>query len=230
MKITAIVPIYNEEKTLAKVLQALSQSRLIDETIAINDGSTDKSWQIMQKFSAKVKLINSRKNYGKGHAMALGIKQAKNEIVMFIDADITNLTDKAIKLLLTPITEHGWRGCVGIRKKDRLIPSPFASLSGERVYFKQDLMPYLPKMSHSRFGVEVLLNHIFKEKPIRKIDLIGLVGLYKHEKHPARSVIKEYFDETVEIMKQLADQENIKIRPYLDDLRKTIVRWWRDKI
>lgn len=230
MKTTVIVPIYNEEKTIAKVLRTLLASQLISEVIAVNDGSKDKSWKIMQQFAPKVKLINLEKNYGKGHALAEGVKKAAHELVMFIDADITNLTEETLRLLLEPVVKHGWRGCVGTRRKTKLMPAPFALLSGQRVYFKQDLMPHLDKMSRSRFGVEVLLNHLFKEKPIRKINLIGLIGLYKHEKHPAKEMIKEYFDASMEIMKQLAEQENIKIRPDWNELRKVIVRWWRDKI
>jgi len=210
MKVSAIVPGFNEEKTISKVVDCLLKSPEIKEVIAINDGSTDKTLTILKRFKSQIKLIDLKKNQGKGYALTAGINQAKNEVVMFIDADLVNLKQKNIEAMLEPIKNHHWRAVIGIRKKARLLPAPFARLSGERVYYKADLLPLLPKMAQSRFGVEVLLNHALENLPVKKITLLKLNGLYKHEKRSAAQAVKEYLDEGVEIAKELARQEKLR--------------------
>lgn len=210
MKVSVIVPCYNEEKTVKKVIETLLKNQWVAEVIAVNDGSTDQSLNILKKFKQQIKLINLTKNYGKGWALAEGIKRAQEELVMFIDADLINLDQKNIADLLKPIINDHYRAVIGIRKKGRLLPAPFARLSGERVYYKKDLLPILDKMRQTRFGVEVLLNNAFENIPVKKITLLKLYGLYKHEKRTAAVAMKEYLDEGVEIAKELARQEKLK--------------------
>jgi len=66
MKTTTIVPVFNEEKTIKKVLAVLNRSRLIDEIIVVNDASTDNSLNEIKKIkSKKLRLISLKKNLGK---------------------------------------------------------------------------------------------------------------------------------------------------------------------
>ena len=210
MKVSAIVPCYNEEKTVKQVVETLLKSQWVAEVIAVNDGSSDQSLKILKSFQTQIKLIDLKKNYGKGWALAEGIKHAQEELVMFIDADLVNLSQENIAALLKPIIDDHYRAVIGIRKKNKLLPAPFAKLSGERVYYKKDLLPLLDKMRQTRFGVEVLLNHAFENKPVKKISLLKLCGLYKHEKRTPALAVKEYLDEGVEIAKELARQEKLK--------------------
>ena len=108
-KISAIVPVFNEEKTITNVVKKLLKSHLIDEVICINDGSTDKSLEHLKKFKNKIKLISFDKNQGKGYALVEGIKKANEPIVVFIDADLTNLSQKHIETLLKPILNNKFR-------------------------------------------------------------------------------------------------------------------------
>lgn len=210
MKVSAIVPCFNEEKTIVKLITALLKQQNLTEVVVVNDGSTDNSLKILKSFKTQIKLIDLKKNYGKGRALAEGIKQARGEIVMFIDADILNLNQKNINSLLEPVLNHHWRAVIGIRKKSKLLPAPFARLSGERVYFKKDLLPILDKMRQTRFGVEILLNYAFEKIPVKKINLLKMNGLYKYEKRSPALAVKEYLDEGVEIAKELARQEKLK--------------------
>lgn len=207
---SAIVPCFNEEKTIAKVVNCLLTNPQVNEVVVINDGSTDKTSTILKGFKSQIKLIDLKKNQGKGYALAAGIKKAQHEVLMFMDADLVNLKPANIEALLDPIKKHHWRVVIGIRKKSKLLPSPFARLSGERVYYKKDLLPLLPKMAKARFGVEVLLNHALENLPVKKITLLKLNGLYKHEKRSAAQAVKEYLDEGVEIAKELARQEKLR--------------------
>lgn len=95
--VTFVVPAKNEEDNIAETITLFSQVNYPKEkieVIAINDGSTDKTYEQMLKAKAgceqkgmKVEVINWKENKGKRHGMAEGVKRAKNEIIIFIDSD-----------------------------------------------------------------------------------------------------------------------------------------------
>ena len=72
--ISAIVPVYNEEKTVSGVVQVLLQSNLIDAVICVNDASTDESLAILQTLADRIELIDLQNNRGKGHALAVVVE------------------------------------------------------------------------------------------------------------------------------------------------------------
>ena len=202
--VSAIVPVFNEEKTISKVVNTLLKNKLIDEVICINDGSTDTSMDVLNQLKEKIEIVDLQKNYGKGFALSVGIKQAKGEIVAFIDADLTNLSDDHIRGLLTPILNNEARGVVGYPSsvKGNLL-NPLSNFSGERAYYKKDLISHVEEMAETRFGVEVFLNHLFNKKEIKKVPLRKLKGLFKHEKRRPSNTIAEYYGELSEIIKEV---------------------------
>ena len=211
--ISAIVPVYNEEKTVAKVVEILLNNPLINEVICVNDGSTDKSLTILKRFGAKIQLINFNKNKGKSYALVAGIKKAKGEVVAFFDADLTNLSDEHIKTLLDPILDGKIKAVLGYPSVGR-IAEPFSDLTGERAYYKKDLVPHLEKMRITKFGVEIFLNGLFTEKETKKLALKQLRGLYKYEKHNLTNAIREYLSEAVEIAQEIGRREGLLPRDY----------------
>lgn len=88
--ISVLVPAYNEEKTIKETIDSIFQIDYpIQEVIAINDGSSDKTKEIIEellKKYPKLKLLN-KKNSGKGSSLNQGIKMAKGELIVVIDAD-----------------------------------------------------------------------------------------------------------------------------------------------
>jgi glycosyltransferase involved in cell wall biosynthesis len=94
-KISLVVPVYNEEKNLVLLNQAISNSlKEFDyELIFVNDGSTDKSKLIVEQLKLKdekVKLIDFYKNFGQTAAMDAGIKASQGDIIITLDADLQN--------------------------------------------------------------------------------------------------------------------------------------------
>ena len=88
-KISIIVPVFNEEKSLKKLfkkLQSLKFNNNKKEIVVVNDGSTDNSLNILKKFK-KIKVL-SQKNQGKGKAVQLGISKATGEYVVVQDSDL----------------------------------------------------------------------------------------------------------------------------------------------
>jgi glycosyltransferase involved in cell wall biosynthesis len=210
--VSAIVPIYNEEKTISKVVNTLLKNNLIDEVICINDGSSDTSMDVLNQFKEKIEIIDLQKNQGKGFALSVGIKQAKGDIVAFIDADLTNLSDDHVSELLTPILNNKARGVVGYPSSvNGNLLNPLSSFTGERAYYKEDLISHIEKIAETRFGVEVYLNHHFNEKNITKVPLRNLKGLFKYEKRAFKDAFSEYFIEGVEIIKELIRQKRFSM-------------------
>ena len=113
MGTSAIIAAYNEEKTLAEVLGALTRSRFVDEIIVVSDGSTDATVEIARSFD--VKTIALRENQGKGYAMRVGVEYARHDILFFVDGDMFNLTDDHMAALLRPVMRDECDMNIGVR-------------------------------------------------------------------------------------------------------------------
>jgi len=92
--ISIVIPVYNEESKITSVLRhikgILSETLLDYELILINDGSTDKTEQIIleeQKLDKRIRVLSYTQNKGKGHAVRLGVLNSKGDIVSFLDGD-----------------------------------------------------------------------------------------------------------------------------------------------
>ena len=96
-----IIPAYNEEDTVAKVIEVIKKVSFVDEVIVVNDGSSDNTESEALKAGAIV--INHETNKGKGEALYTGYMNAECDIIAFIDADIYNLTSKKVEAMIKPI-------------------------------------------------------------------------------------------------------------------------------
>lgn len=99
-KLTVIIPAYNEQKNIKKVIKLVKKSENVNEIIVVDNNSTDLTAVIAQKEGAKVVFCREQ---GKGYAMEKGLQEADNEIVVFIDADINNYSKDVIEKLAEPI-------------------------------------------------------------------------------------------------------------------------------
>lgn len=118
MKTTAILPIFNEEKTVTKVLSVLLESSLLDEVIVVDDASTDDSFNIIKSFqSDKLKIIHLEKNLGKSGAVKIAVKSTMADILFFCDGDLHNFSVEHIKKLLKPLQKDKYFMTVGIRDR-----------------------------------------------------------------------------------------------------------------
>lgn len=201
-RVTAIIPAFDEEKTVASVLNCVLGCNLISEVICIDDASTDKTKKIIDSFSGRIHIKHFKVNKGKGHAIAEGVAMATGEIVMFLDADLVNFSKKHIEMLLFPVLYKDYEGSVGFitgfpSRRWKYIFSQ--SIGGQRVYYKKDLLRHLPEMKKSRFGVEILLNDLFEKKKIKKVILKDLDHVLKHKKYKGTKMIKETVKEAKEV-------------------------------
>ena len=100
--ITVIIPALNEEKTIRQVVHLANNSAHVSEVIVVDDKSMDNTVAEARKEGATV--ITSTK-LGKGASMRDGILLAKNEIIVFLDADIISYSKDVVELLTEPIVK-----------------------------------------------------------------------------------------------------------------------------
>ena len=90
MDISVVVPLYNEEESLPELFawieRVMNANGFSYEVIFVNDGSTDRSWQVIEQLQAqapdKVRGIKFRRNYGKSPALFCGFEQAQGDVVI----------------------------------------------------------------------------------------------------------------------------------------------------
>ena len=102
-KVSVIIPAYNEEETVAKVIEVVKKVSFVDEIIVVNDGSSDNTEKEATEAGAIV--INHETNKGKGEALYTGYQEAECDIIAFIDADIFNLTSAKVEAMIKPILD-----------------------------------------------------------------------------------------------------------------------------
>ena len=185
MTIVAIIPAYNEEKTISNIIEVLKSVHLIKEIFVVSDGSTDSTVQVAKDSGAKV--IELSENLGKGGAMKVGLEQTAGDIILFLDADLIGLTPNHVYDLLYPVLEGHCDMTIGIFAKGRLATdlaqklAPY--LSGQRSV-KRELLSNIPDIDISRFGVEVALTKYVEENNIsfKEVILSDMTHVMKEEK------------------------------------------------
>ena len=88
-RLSVVMPVYNEEKSILKIIEQVLARPEVGELIAVNDGSTDKSYEVLLtlKDNPKIKILNQEKNKGKGAAIIRGFAEATKDFVIIQDAD-----------------------------------------------------------------------------------------------------------------------------------------------
>ena len=123
MKISIVIPLLNEEESLAELYQWLTKvltlNRFSYEIIFVDDGSTDGSWRMIMQLAekdAQVRGIRFLRNYGKSQALHAGFKAAEGEVVITMDADLQDSPDE-IPALYEMITKDNYDLVSGWKKK-----------------------------------------------------------------------------------------------------------------
>lgn len=158
-KLSVIIAAYNEEPRIAKVLKIVEHHPLIDEVIVVNDGSVDRTAEAVRRFD--VTLVENEHNLGKTLSIKKGIKLARNENILLIDADLNGLTDEAITDLAKPVLDGKVDWTLSLRGNSfgimKLMQMDW--VSGERVIPKKLLEdPLIWSRSEISYGLETLMN------------------------------------------------------------------------
>ncbi len=178
-KISSIICAYNNEKTIRDVVY-IACDDFFDEVIIINDGSTDKTGDILKELNRDYdfKLISFPKSKGKGYTMNMGIKNAIGDIITFINADQTDLGNCRFFQLINPLIIMDADIVCGptnnaVRNMEISNEKSYVS---DMALLKNDVLPFLNTITHLRFGVETLILQYYQseKKTIHHIELINL--------------------------------------------------------
>jgi len=161
--IAAILPTYNEELNVSGVLEVLQATSILNEIILVDDGSTDKTAEILRKIATsdpRMKVIQHEKNKGKGQAIFSGWAATSAPILLLLDADLKNLTPDHIQALLAPVIDHRAgmtlglfrNGHFGTDLSHRLTPF----LTGQRGLCSE-LLKHISREAAQGYGFEVAL-------------------------------------------------------------------------
>lgn len=121
MKLSVIIPVFNESKTVEEVIKRVEAVNIDKEIIAVDDGSTDDSLYILNNIASegRIKLMKHEKNSGKGASIKSGLKAAVGDIIIIQDADLE--TDPQDFYELTkPIINGETRAVFGFRTAKKI--------------------------------------------------------------------------------------------------------------
>ena len=185
-KVAIVVPAYNEAGRISSVLRAITQSKLAEEVIVVDDGSIDETAQIAQKFAGvRVKVL--KENVGKGGAMLAGVQATDAQIIAFIDADLVGLRAEHVDTVIRPVLAGACDLCVGVFRGGKFWSDTAQKvtphLSGQRA-IKRELFLTVPHIGEMRLGVEVAMNQHAKRRKalVTRVVLRGVANYHKEKK------------------------------------------------
>ena len=144
MDISVVVPLYNEAESLPElhswIKRVMTENNFSYEIIFVSDGSTDESWNVIEKLSEQdsaVKGIKFRRNYGKSPALHVGFEKVEGDVVITMDADLQDSPDE-IPELYRMITEDGYDLVSGWKQKrydpkSKTIPTKLFNATARKV-------------------------------------------------------------------------------------------------
>ena len=190
LRVTAIVPAYNESDRVLGVLEALCQAARVDEIFVVTDGCTDdtaaqiRRWLETRDSKRSVRLWELGQNIGKGGAMTYGAHRTDADILLFLDADLIGLRPAQVEDMLAPMLREnepadmtlGLFGAVRggilgwwLSWCHRATPS----ITGQRA-IRRDVFLSVPGLTRSRFGVEAAITRTVQSDPSLKVDYVYL--------------------------------------------------------
>ena len=231
MKVSCIIPAFNEEKSIVHVLRVVKQVSSINEIIVVDDGSSDQTAAYAEKEG--VIVLKHKNNKGKGAAIKTGSAYAKGEVLLFLDADLESISPRKIKAILHPIknNEADFVKTSFSRARGRvteLVVKPLFQVVFPFVPFQQPLSgqfalrkEILEKLTiNDQWGVDIqiLLQSLKNKTRIKEVDIGHLV----HKKQPIENltVMSQQVIET--ILQELGIIAN-KHKLILFDFDKTLI-------
>ncbi len=202
MRIAAVVPAYNEEKRIGRVIETLRSIPEIDQIVVVNDGSTDETARVASGYCPDIVFVDLPVNRGKGGAMLQGARAAQDaEVVLFLDGDLIGLSCDHVRALAAPVVSGDadmsvgqFRGGRGLTDLAQLL-MPY--ISGQRA-IRRSLFLEVPDLEQVGYGIEMAITTYVKSRrgTVEMVTLRGVTHPMKEEKlgfiKGARSRLRMY--------------------------------------
>ncbi|HUS50785.1 MAG TPA: glycosyltransferase family 2 protein [Candidatus Paceibacterota bacterium] len=175
MKLSVIIPAYNEKKTIWEIIQKVKATKILKEIIIIDDFSTDGTREYLKKLKDKeIQVFFHDKNYGKSHALRTGIKESKGDIIIIQDADLEYDPGDYYKLV-KPIEQGKTKVVYGTRfptkKGHPSLLYPYQSLLNP-FYFGNKILTNLANLLYkANITDEPTCYKVFDAKVLKSINL-----------------------------------------------------------
>jgi len=164
MNVSVIVPIYSEETTLHTIFERIKSTNIPSEIIFVDDGSTDKTPQIIKEIfhDPLLKVITFPTNRGKGAAVSAGINMASGDVIILQDADLEYNPAEYTKLL-EPIRNKKASVVYGARFKENNIgTSYFLHFIANKMLTLATNLIFKSRLNDMETGYKVFLRDIFE--------------------------------------------------------------------
>jgi len=164
-KISVVIPVYNEAKTIGEAIKRVEAVNINKEIIAVDDGSTDGSLDILERLASegRIKLIRHDKNSGKGAAIKTGLKAAEGDIIIIQDADLETDPQDYYELI-KPIISGETKAVFGYRIAKK--PASIYWWGGKTVSFTTRLL-YGGNVKDVNNGYKIMTRDLWKSLDLK---------------------------------------------------------------
>ena len=233
MKLSVIIPAYNEEerlpRTLVQMVRFFRQKRTSFEIVVVNDGSTDNSKAIIQEYRKKFEeiiLVDYSENRGKGYAVNQGVLKGTGDLFLFSDADLSTPIETYGKLL--PFINSGYDIVIGSRRikgADIKIRQPFHRRILGRGFGLLTQFFFLRSIKDSQCGFKLFKSGVAKEAyEKRKVDGfcydVEVLYVAKKKLHARIREVPVEWSDSARLSKVRAGRETFRMLKDLFRIRK----------
>jgi glycosyltransferase involved in cell wall biosynthesis len=186
MGVSVIVPAYNEAGRIGAVIAPIVASSLVDEVIVVDDGSDDGTADVAGRYAVQVlRLIENR---GKAAALDAGVSRARNDLLLFLDADLVGLRTEHVDKMIRAYIDQSLDMAVGVfsdgRKNTDFAQKINPYASGQRILPRRLWERAKENVHEMNFGIEIALSKLAAREGWVKeyVKLDGVTHVLKEEK------------------------------------------------
>lgn len=184
--VSIVIPAFNEALTIGPLVRSVIGHASVTEVIVVDDGSTDATAVEAEEAGARIVVMD--RNSGKAAAMERGVGQAREDIILFIDADLSGFTHEKLDSIIIPVQEGRYDMYMAILSRrtfwlNRMLHI-FPILTGTRAV-RRSLWDSVPSLYKKGFQIEIALNY-FSRRSARGAGfriLSGITHRIKEKKH-----------------------------------------------